>query len=97
MLVCNASDNMIDCSLFCQIVGTSKDFRKKKMSMEMGGSDYSEEESMIDTGNEGVKRIFRGFTPSTPPQMTGIYRSAKRRKGIPHRSPMGGGLILEYC
>ncbi|KAL8095545.1 protein RGF1 INDUCIBLE TRANSCRIPTION FACTOR 1-like [Apium graveolens] len=98
-LVCDRSllDSFSFCSIGCKIVGTPKDFRKKKMSMEMGGSDYSEEESMIDIGNEGVKRIFRGFTPSTPPQMAGIYRSAKRRKGIPHRSPMGGSLILEYC
>ncbi|KAK1392086.1 PLATZ transcription factor [Heracleum sosnowskyi] len=97
-VVCDRSllDSFSYCSIGCKIVGTSKDLRKKKIrSMEMGGSDYFEEESMVDhIGNVGVKNLFRGFTPSTPPQTTG---SAKRRKGIPHRSPMGGSLILEYC
>lgn len=98
-LVCDRSllDSFSYCSIGCKIVGTSKDFRNKKLSMDMGGSDYSEEESMVDMGNVGIKRRFRGFTPSTPPQTTaGNDRSAKRRKGVPHRSPMGAGLILEY-
>jgi hypothetical protein len=24
------------------------------------------------------------------------YRTVKRRKGVPHRAPMGGGIIIEY-
>ncbi|CAN1256699.1 Protein RGF1 INDUCIBLE TRANSCRIPTION FACTOR 1 [Linum perenne] len=35
------------------------------------------------------------FSPSTPPPTTTSFRTAKRRKGIPHRAPMGG-LIIEY-
>ncbi|CAN0908150.1 Protein RGF1 INDUCIBLE TRANSCRIPTION FACTOR 1 [Linum grandiflorum] len=35
------------------------------------------------------------FSPSTPPPTSTSFRTAKRRKGIPHRAPMGG-LIIEY-
>ncbi|KAJ0777793.1 hypothetical protein HanOQP8_Chr02g0075511 [Helianthus annuus] len=34
------------------------------------------------------------FTPSTPPPTAASFRAVKRRKGIPHRAPMGG-LIIE--
>ena len=37
----------------------------------------------------------RSFSPSTPPPTVASFRTAKRRKGIPHRAPMGG-LIIEY-
>ena len=37
----------------------------------------------------------QSFTPSTPPPTSVNYRTAKRRKGIPHRAPMGG-LLVEY-
>ncbi|KAJ6308489.1 hypothetical protein OIU76_018135 [Salix suchowensis] len=37
----------------------------------------------------------QSFSPSTPPPTPASYRTAKRRKGIPHRAPMGG-LIIEY-
>jgi hypothetical protein len=40
-------------------------------------------------------KYHQSFTPSTPPPTAVNYRTAKRRKGIPHRAPMGGGLVLE--
>ncbi|KAL3834947.1 hypothetical protein ACJIZ3_009683 [Penstemon smallii] len=40
-----------------------------------------------------MQRELQSLTPSTPPINAINYRSAKRRKGIPHRAPMGGLLI----
>ncbi|XP_041011438.1 uncharacterized protein LOC121255227 [Juglans microcarpa x Juglans regia] len=93
--VCERSllDSFSFCSLGCKIVGTSKSFRKKKMCMETEGSDT--EGSLNGIGNGHVKSKVRSFTPSTPPPTAASYRTAKRRKGVPHRSPMGG-LIIEY-
>lgn len=45
--------------------------------------------------NSNKNRVVQSFTPSTPPPTLVSYRTAKRRKGIPHRAPMGG-LIIEY-
>ncbi|PIN23525.1 hypothetical protein CDL12_03773 [Handroanthus impetiginosus] len=93
--VCHRSllDSFTFCSLGCKIVGTSQKFQMKKMGIEVGGSDS--EESMNERTHKQVIRnkIIQSFTPSTPPQTS--YRSAKRRKGVPHRAPTGG-LIIEY-
>jgi hypothetical protein len=70
--------------LFTQIVGTSKKFQKKKKLSERDGSDGEESNS-----NENDINKIQSFTPSTPPP----YKIAKRRKGVPHRAPIGGGLI----
>ncbi|KAJ6855098.1 hypothetical protein NC651_039924 [Populus alba x Populus x berolinensis] len=94
--VCERSllDSFSFCSLGCKIVGTSKNFRKKKRYKEMDGSDT--EESMKGTGNGGARSKVQSFTPSTPPPSAmNNHRTAKRRKGVPHRSPMGG-YIIEY-
>uniref|UniRef100_A0A5B7A4S3 PLATZ transcription factor family protein n=1 Tax=Davidia involucrata TaxID=16924 RepID=A0A5B7A4S3_DAVIN len=93
--VCDRSllDSFTFCSLGCKIVGTSKNFRRKKMYMEMGRSDS--EESLNGIGQERMKNKIQSFTPSTPPQTAVNYRTAKRRKGVPHRSPMGG-LVIQY-
>lgn len=67
----------------------------------MEGSDTEESmngSSVIrEKGNgNGNKRKIQSFTPSTPPPTSASYRAtAKRRKGVPHRSPMGG-FIIEY-
>ncbi|XP_065853066.1 protein RGF1 INDUCIBLE TRANSCRIPTION FACTOR 1-like [Euphorbia lathyris] len=75
-------DSFSFCSLGCKIVGTSKKFRKKK-----------KEEAEESKKNKGRKsKIIESFTPSTPPPT----RTAKRRKGIPHRSPMGGFILGYY-
>lgn len=78
-----------------QIVGTSKKFRKKKMLSEADGSDGEESVNGI-ISNASARNKIHSFTPSTPPPTVVNYRTAKRRKGIPHRAPMGGGLIIEY-
>ncbi|XP_018838671.1 uncharacterized protein LOC109004546 [Juglans regia] len=97
--VCDRSllDSFSFCSLGCKIVGTSKNFRKKKMCMDTDHQGYDTEGSLNGISNIGyMKSKAHSFTPSTPPPTAGNYRTAKRRKGVPHRSPMGGGLILQY-
>ncbi|KAL1355578.1 hypothetical protein HN51_007598 [Arachis hypogaea] len=90
--VCDRSllDSFSFCSLGCKIAGTSKKYQKKKKLDDDDDSDG--EESMNGSGRNRIQ----SFTPSTPPPTAVTYRNAKRRKGIPHRAPMGGGLIIEY-
>ena len=55
------------------------------------------EDSYSSNSVHGLKKNCKvqSFTPSTPPPTSVNYRTAKRRKGIPHRAPMVG-LIIEY-
>ena len=102
-----------------QIVGTSKNFQKKKKHMAIMASDSEEDsysssshghghghghghchghgrpKSNNSSSNNHHSIKVQSFTPSTPPPTSVNYRTAKRRKGIPHRAPMGG-LIIEY-
>ncbi|XP_017608147.1 protein RGF1 INDUCIBLE TRANSCRIPTION FACTOR 1-like [Gossypium arboreum] len=99
--VCERSlvDNFRFCSLGCKVVGTSKDFRKKKRQMGMASdsedsySSSSSHRNYLKNSNNNNK--VQSFSPSTPPPTSVNYRTAKRRKGIPHRAPMAG-LIIEY-
>jgi hypothetical protein len=106
--VCERSllDSFRFCSLGCKIVGTSGNFeRKRKYSPEKKHAAVmaaSESEDSYSSSSHGRKRSssnnsnkYQSFTPSTPPPTSVNYRTAKRRKGIPHRAPMGG-LIIEY-
>ncbi|KAI3690020.1 hypothetical protein L2E82_47994 [Cichorium intybus] len=105
--VCERSllDSFRFCSLGCKIVGTSRNFeRKKHISPEnrhlmTAMSDSEDSYSSSSHGRRGSNynsRIhIQSFTPSTPPPTAASFRTAKRRKGIPHRAPMGG-LIIEY-
>ncbi|XP_057799110.1 protein RGF1 INDUCIBLE TRANSCRIPTION FACTOR 1-like [Salvia miltiorrhiza] len=84
--VCDRSllDSFKFCSLGCKIVGTSKNLpRKNKQWSEKRISDSDDSYS---SGSQNIP----SFTPSTPPPTSANYRNAKRRKGIPHRAPMGG-------
>ncbi|KAI7729044.1 hypothetical protein M8C21_010123 [Ambrosia artemisiifolia] len=103
--VCERSllDSFRFCSLGCKIVGTSTIFeRKKKISPEkkhlitaMSDSDDSYSSSSYLRRRSNHNNIStHSFTPSTPPPTAASLRAAKRRKGIPHRAPMGG-LIIE--
>uniref|UniRef100_A0A2P2KIS5 PLATZ transcription factor family protein n=3 Tax=Rhizophora mucronata TaxID=61149 RepID=A0A2P2KIS5_RHIMU len=94
-LVCERSllDSFTYCSLGCKIVGTSRNFKKKKMRKEMDGSDTEESVNGISNGSAKIKT--QSFSPSTLPPNSVNYRTAKRRKGVPRRSPMGG-IIIEY-
>ncbi|KAM0935443.1 putative transcription repressor PLATZ family [Dioscorea sansibarensis] len=87
--VCERSllDSFRFCSLGCKINGTSKSWTKKKKKKSGIGSTSDSEGSYTSTSEKS-----NAFTPSTPPPMS--YRSAKRRKGVPHRAPFGS-LILE--
>ncbi|XP_040985880.1 protein RGF1 INDUCIBLE TRANSCRIPTION FACTOR 1-like [Juglans microcarpa x Juglans regia] len=84
-------DSFRFCSLGCKIEGTSGNFSKKKRQSAAMASDSEESYSSSSHGREKSK--VQSFTPSTPPPTSVNYRTAKRRKGIPHRSPMGGVLI----
>ncbi|KAI4311577.1 hypothetical protein MLD38_036464 [Melastoma candidum] len=84
------------CSLGCKIAGTSKNSvqnpSKKKRASDSENSYSSGGRSQ---GRHNKRTIIQSFTPSTPPPTSTNYRIAKRRKGTPHRSPMGG-LMIEY-
>lgn len=87
-----------------QIVGTSEGFTKsknkknmKKKALAMAASDSEESYSTTSHGS-ARSNVTQSFSPSTPPPIQNVtqnYRSAKRRKGIPHRAPFGS-LIWEY-
>ncbi|CAL0331587.1 unnamed protein product [Lupinus luteus] len=93
--VCERSllDSYRFCSLGCKIVGTSKNFQKKHSTLMASESEDSY--CSCSTHVIPVNSMVQRFTPSTPPPTSVNYRTAKRRKGIPHRAPMGG-LIIEY-
>ncbi|BFG31014.1 hypothetical protein CerSpe_172880 [Prunus speciosa] len=95
--VCERSllDSFRFCSLGCKIVGTSNNPQKMKHSKAMGSSDSEDSYSSSSHGRSKSSNKVQSFTPSTPPPTSVNYRTAKRRKGIPHRAPMGG-LIIEY-
>ncbi|KAF8027201.1 hypothetical protein BT93_E0191 [Corymbia citriodora subsp. variegata] len=103
-------DSFRFCSLGCKIVGTSKNFVKKPMKVkkQRAMASDSEEDSYSSNSSSRRRRRHRSphqrghhhhkvhsFTPSTPPPTATSFRITKRRKGIPHRAPMGG-LIIEY-
>ncbi|EXB29135.1 hypothetical protein L484_019658 [Morus notabilis] len=105
-LVChrNLLDSFSFCSLGCKIVGTSKNFWMNKMRAKMaeGGSDGEESASSNITNcnnpssySNSKNAMIQSFTPSTPPPTATTYRTAKRRKGVPHRAPMSS-LILHF-
>jgi hypothetical protein len=107
--VCERSllDSFRFCSLGCKIVGTSKNFQikkkhfpEKKHLTAFLDSEDSHGSSSSSSSSHGRQRKsdsnkVQSFTPSTPPPTSVNYRVAKRRKGIPHRAPMGG-LMIEY-
>ncbi|KAK9059397.1 hypothetical protein SSX86_022017 [Deinandra increscens subsp. villosa] len=104
--VCDRSllDSFRFCSLGCKIVGTSNGYeRKRRISPEskhlttaVSDSDDSYSGNIIGRRMSDYIGGVRSFTPSTPPlTAAGSFRTAKRRKGIPHRAPMGG-LIIEF-
>uniref|UniRef100_A0A5B7AF54 PLATZ transcription factor family protein n=2 Tax=Davidia involucrata TaxID=16924 RepID=A0A5B7AF54_DAVIN len=103
--VCERSllDSFRFCSLGCKIVGTAENFEKKRKQLPgkkrfpMIASDSEDSYSSSSHGRPKTinSNKFQSFTPSTPPSTVVNYRTAKRRKGIPHRAPMGG-LIIEY-
>ncbi|KAK4261459.1 hypothetical protein QN277_004452 [Acacia crassicarpa] len=99
--VCDRSllDSYRFCSLGCKVVGTSMDFQRKKKQSAAAATMASDSEDSYSSSHGGRqknrKSPVQSFTPSTPPPTSVNYRTAKRRKGIPHRAPMGG-LIIEY-
>ncbi|KAK1408939.1 hypothetical protein QVD17_41109 [Tagetes erecta] len=96
--VCDRSllDSFRFCSLGCQVIGTSKNFDgKKKISPKKKQISTSVSDSEDYYSSNGLNRNKRvhNFRPSTPPLAGGGMRMGKRRKGIPHRAPMGGLVI----
>ncbi|KAL1548029.1 protein RGF1 INDUCIBLE TRANSCRIPTION FACTOR 1-like isoform X1 [Salvia divinorum] len=84
--ICHRSllDSFRFCSLGCKIVGTSPARKNKQWS----GKRVSA--APVSESDESSSSHGQSFTPSTPPPTAANYRNAKRRKGIPHRAPMGG-------
>ncbi|XXG75623.1 hypothetical protein AAC387_Pa08g0157 [Persea americana] len=85
--VCERSllDSFRFCSLGCKIAGTSK-----KQSRNQMHASASDSEPSFSSSSRG-----QSFTSSTPPSSATNFGNPKRRKGIPHRAPMGG-FIIEY-
>ncbi|CAM8985205.1 unnamed protein product [Rhodiola kirilowii] len=107
--VCERSllDSFRFCSLGCKIVGTSKSFTKERKRTQLTASDSDESYSTTTTTTtrHPKNRVtappapsqmenHQSFSPSTPPPTAVSFRTAKRRKGIPHRAPLGGGLMV---
>ncbi|XP_020094577.1 uncharacterized protein LOC109714385 [Ananas comosus] len=101
--VCDRSllDSFRFCSLGCKIEGSSNnndyDAKKKKMKKKKPAASTSDSDESYTSTSRGSEKssVVQSFTPSTPPPTSISYRSAKRRKGIPHRAPFGS-LILEF-
>ncbi|KAL9246938.1 hypothetical protein vseg_020416 [Gypsophila vaccaria] len=103
--VCERSllDTFRFCSLACKVVGTSKNSEKKRKTRPSLGSDSEESCSTSSTTTReeltnyynNINKMAHSFSPSTPPPTALNFRTAKRRKGIPHRAPLGG-LTVEY-
>ncbi|XP_078155994.1 protein RGF1 INDUCIBLE TRANSCRIPTION FACTOR 1-like [Carex rostrata] len=96
--VCSRSllDSFRFCSLGCKIGGSSVDHRERKKRKNKFMNSSDSEESYTTTGSDKSNITTHSFTPSTPPPtMSGFRSPAKRRKGIPQRSPFGS-LMLEF-
>ncbi|KAJ8650502.1 hypothetical protein MRB53_003525 [Persea americana] len=89
--VCERSllDSFRFCSLGCKIVGTSNNRSNRRVQA------ASDSEDSYSSSSHGIGRAFQSFSLATPPPTGTNLKSAKRRKGIPHRAPMGG-LFIEY-
>uniref|UniRef100_A0A7N0VGK2 PLATZ transcription factor family protein n=1 Tax=Kalanchoe fedtschenkoi TaxID=63787 RepID=A0A7N0VGK2_KALFE len=110
--VCERSllDSFRFCSLGCKIVGTSRSFKIDRKRNQIAASDSDESYSTTTnttTSRHPNNRVtalaapvqsenLQSFSPSTPPPTAVSFRTAKRRKGIPHRAPLGGGIMIEY-
>ncbi|ERN01143.1 hypothetical protein AMTRI_Chr03g146370 [Amborella trichopoda] len=86
-IICHRSllDSFTYCSLGCKIAGTSRKHGRVNMAKEATVSDTE----------ESYTNVQMSFSPPTPPPTVFSYRSVKRRKGIPHRAPLGG-ICLDY-
>ncbi|CAA0825471.1 PLATZ transcription factor family protein [Striga hermonthica] len=88
--VCDRSllDSFRFCSLGCKIVGTSKSFSRRELRSPEKRRTADSDDSMSSSCSSSDGRRL-SFRPATPPPTAISYRTAKRRKGIPHRAPMG--------
>ncbi|KAL6556166.1 hypothetical protein OROGR_005454 [Orobanche gracilis] len=93
--VCDRSllDSFIFCSLGCkdllEIVGTAKNNQKRQsLEKKRAAAAVPDSDDSMSTCSSSIDGRQSSFRPSTPPTVN--YRSAKRRKGIPHRAPTGG-------
>jgi hypothetical protein len=77
--------------------------KKKKLPSHKGGaaaaaamaSDSEDDSSTSTSGGSDKSSVVQSFTPSTPPATANSFRTGKRRKGVPHRSPFGS-LMVEF-
>ncbi|XP_066345767.1 protein RGF1 INDUCIBLE TRANSCRIPTION FACTOR 1-like [Miscanthus floridulus] len=58
-------------------------------------SESEDDSSTSTSGGSDKSSVVQSFTPSTPPATANSFRTGKRRKGVPHRSPFGS-LMVEF-
>lgn len=90
-LVCDRSllDTYSFCSLGCKVVGTLKD-SKESSKQQAISKEFKKLNEDCGTGEKRVNmKMHMNFFPSMPQPTSASYRTAKRRKGIPHRAPLG--------
>ncbi|KAJ1272541.1 hypothetical protein BS78_06G209900 [Paspalum vaginatum] len=58
-------------------------------------ADSEDDSSTSTSGGSDKSSVVQSFTPSTPPATANSFRTGKRRKGVPHRSPFGS-LMVEF-
>ncbi|KAK9067907.1 hypothetical protein SSX86_012018 [Deinandra increscens subsp. villosa] len=100
--VCDRSllDSFRFCSLGCKIAGTSRNYVRVSPENKHVMTTVWDSEDSYSSSSQGRRRSnyssrVRSFSPSTPPPTAAGFRTAKRRKGFPHRAPMGV-LVIEY-
>lgn len=59
-------------------------------------SSDGEESTSSSVTTSHSKSNIQSFTPLTPTPPAGLnYRTSKRRKGVPHRAPLGGVVVIQ--
>jgi hypothetical protein len=80
------------------VVVTKKKKQAQHQHQHRGAAAASESEDDSSTSTSGgsdKSSVVQSFTPSTPPATANSFRTGKRRKGVPHRSPFGN-LMVEF-
>jgi len=75
-----------------------KQHAQQQQQQHRGAALDSEDDSSSTSTSRGSDRssVVQSFTPSTPPATPNSFRTGKRRKGVPHRSPFGSLMVEEF-
>jgi len=103
----NSKHRNVSVHVDAQIVGSSGEYRvrkrhdavkknkKKRTTPLHRAASESDDSSTSTSGRSDKSSVVQSFTPSTPPATANSFRTGKRRKGVPHRSPFGS-LMVEF-